>query len=271
MKVSLTCQHKDDVLVKADEIIITFDRIGKLYDYIEKYPHKDFVIDLPSGLTLDYPHVVMCEAQLTTGSLYIRLHDLNPHLQVAKCKEHNLKFFWSEAAKTFYELYSLKRLGVSYTYIEAPLFFQMDEVKRVGIPLRLIPNRCYSDGIPRENGLHGCWVRPEKLSLYEPYCNVVEFYSDSPVQELVFYRIYIKDKAWPGDMGTIYYGFNLHMDNNLVYEGLDEMRLNCGQKCETSRPYCVMCDKVKHFESVGRKWAEEFIKYQEGIEQEIID
>ena len=143
----------------------------------------------------------------------------------------------------------------------------MDEVKKVGIPLRLIPNRCYSRDIPREDGLHGCWVRPEKLDLYEPYASVIEFYSDGPIQEMAFYRIYAKDKEWPGDMGTLYYGFNLHMDNRLVYEGLDEMRLNCGQKCETTKPYCLMCDKVRRFESLGREWANEAIRRQD-LEQD---
>ena len=45
------------------------------------------------------------------------------------------------------------------------------------------------------------------------------------------------------------------MDNEIVYEGLDEMRLNCGQKCETPRCSCHMCEKVLRFERVGRDWA----------------
>ena len=265
MKVSLSCLQKDEVLEKVDEIIVPFVETNDLLELVEKYPNKDFVIDLPKGLTLDYRSIAMCASRLRRGTLYVRIHDLNPYLALAKCREHDLKFFWAGAAKNFYELRALKKLGVSYVYVEAPLFFEMDEVKKVGIPLRLIPNRCYDDAIPRDNGLHGCWVRPEKLDLYEPYASVLEFYSDGPVQELAFHRIYTKDRAWPGDMGMLYYGFNLHMDNQFVYEGLDEMRLNCGQKCETNKPYCLMCDKVRRFEKIGREWAEEAVKRQEQI------
>jgi len=80
---------------------------------------------------------------------------------------------------------------------------------------------------------------------------------------LALYKVYIEDKAWPGSMNMIFHGFNLNMDNRLVYEGLDEARLNCGQKCETTKPYCHLCDKVKLFETVGREWANEEIKKQE--------
>ena len=263
MKTSLTCLQKDEDLEKVNEIIVPFNKMHTLLELVEKFPTKDFVMDLPKGLALDYRSVAMCAERLRKGTLYVRIHDLNPFTSIAKCKEHNLKFFWAGAAKNFYELYGLKKLGVSYVYVEAPLFFQMDEVKKVGIPLRLIPNKCYSADIPRDNGLHGCWVRPEKLDLYEPYASILEFYSDGPTQEMAFYRIYCKDKKWEGDMGLLYWGFNLHMDNQLVYEGLDEMRLNCGQKCETTKPYCLMCDKVRRFEKIGREWAEEAIKRQE--------
>lgn len=146
------------------------------------FPEKDYVIDLPKGLVLDWSAMKMCESLLKEGyNLYIRVHELNMFTIIPKIKEHNLKFFYSEPVKTFYEMYSLKKLDVSYVYIDAPLFFQMKEVKMVGIPLRLIPNRCYIKGtIPRESGLHGCWIRPEKLDLYEEYADVVEFYNESP-------------------------------------------------------------------------------------------
>ncbi len=198
----------------------------------------------------------MCAKQLKGGKLSVRIQDINSFLNVNECQKHNLNFFWGKPVNNFYQLNALKNLGVSQIYIDAPLFFQMDELKKVGIPLRLTPNICYRPKtIPHRDGLHGTWVRPEKLDLYEPYVDVVEFYFETPQQELALFRIYKEDKKWPGDMNLLYYGFNLHMDNEIVYEGLDEMRLNCGQKCETPRCSCHMCDKVLRFERIGRDWA----------------
>lgn len=87
------------------------------------FPEKDYVIDLPKGLVLDWSAMKMCESLLKEGyNLYIRVHELNMFTTIPKIKEHNLKFFYSEPVKTFYEMYSLKKLDVSYVYIDAPLF-----------------------------------------------------------------------------------------------------------------------------------------------------
>lgn len=123
MKTSLTCLQKREDLAKVDEIIVPFNKMYELIEFIEKYPDKDFVMDLPRGLALDYRQMDMCAKQLKNGTLYVRIHELNPFTNIKECKEHNLKFFWAGAAKNFYELYSLKKLGVSYVYVEAPLFF----------------------------------------------------------------------------------------------------------------------------------------------------
>ena len=134
-----------------------------------------------------------------------------------------------------------------------------------------MPNRAYIQGhIPQISGLHGTWVRPEKLDIYEPYFDVCEFENDGPTQERAFYRIYFEDKSWPNDMNSLIFGLNTNIDDRLVYEGLDEMRLNCRQVCETPKPYCQMCDKVLYFERAGRQWAKEYIAEHEGEDQEQI-
>ena len=71
-------------------------------------------------------------------------------------------------------------------------------------------------------------------------------------------------------MNSLIFGLNTNIDDRLVYEGLDEMRLNCKQVCETPKPYCQMCDKVLYFERAGRQWAKEYIAEHEGEGQEQI-
>lgn len=259
MKICLRYNQQEEYLHKADQILVHWAYIDKLLDYINNYPDKDFIIDVPKDTAIDWKSISACQAGLHEGcKIYMRLHDLDPLLVLRWVEKYNLPFFYAEPAKSYYELYNLKRLGVSYAYIDAPLFFDLDNVKKVGIPLRLIPNRAYIQGhIPQISGLHGTWVRPEKLNLYEPYFETCEFYNDGPTQERAFYRIYIEDKSWPNDMNSLIAGLNTNIDDRLVYEGLDEMRLNCKQVCETPKPYCQMCDKVLYFERAGRKWAEE--------------
>lgn len=265
MKVCLRHNQEEQYLQKADQIEVKHAYIDKLLDLIQKYPNKDYIIDVPAQKPTDWKSISMCKAGLTEGhKIYIRAHDLNLFLTLHWFEKYDLPFFYSEPAKTYYDLYNLKKLGVAYAYVDAPLFFDLDNVKKVGIPLRIMPNRAYKQGdIPRLSGLHGTWVRPEKLNIYEPYFDVCEFENDGPTQERAFYRIYFEDKGWPNDMNTLIFGLNTNIDDRLVYEGLDEMRLNCKQVCETPKPYCQMCDKVLYFERAGRKWAEEQVKQEE--------
>ena len=261
MKVCLRHNQEEQYLQKTDQIEIKFAYVDQLLNLVEKYPNKDFIIDVPKGNPIDWKSISACKVRLAEGhKIYMRLHDLNPALVLRWVEKYDLPFFYSEAVKSYYELYNLKKLGVSYAYVDAPLFFDLNEAKKVGIPLRLVPNRaCVEGHIPQVSGLHGTWVRPEKLDIYEPYFEVCEFYNDGPTQERAFYRIYFEDKAWPNDMNSLIYGLNTNIDDRLVYEGLDEMRLNCKQVCETPKPYCQMCDKVLYFERAGRAWAEEQI------------
>ena len=79
----------------------------------------------------EYNTVEMCSKQLKGGKLSVRIQDINSFLNVNECQKHNLNFFWGKPVNNFYQLNALKNLGVSQVYIDAPLFFQMDELKKV--------------------------------------------------------------------------------------------------------------------------------------------
>jgi len=46
-------------------------------------------------------------------------------------------------------------MGACYAKIDAPIFFDLPNVKKVGIPIRAIPNVAYNDGIERIDGVCG--------------------------------------------------------------------------------------------------------------------
>ena len=119
----------------------------------------------------------------------------------------------------------------------------MDEVKKLQVPIRLIPNICSDGLLPRENGIFGQWVRPEDLSLYEDYVSVVEFNETDIQREQALYRIYHDDKAWPGEMKIIVKDFNYPCLNRLIPPTeLTEARLNCGQRCQEGGR-CRLCQR----------------------------
>jgi hypothetical protein len=49
------------------------------------------------------------------------------------------------------------------------------KVKLLNIPIRAIPVFAFLDGLPRDNGVNGNWIRPEDLEAYSLYINTIEF------------------------------------------------------------------------------------------------
>lgn len=194
---------------------------------IKQYPDKEYIVELNQiNDNALWNYISICNEKLN-GNLYVKLYNLKG---APTCKEKGLKFFYAYPASSFYELRGLKDLGVSYVYITAPIFFDMDSVKSVEIPVRLIPNICYDSYIPHDNGVCGQWVRPEDQEIYEKVgCEVVEFINDlaSKEKEEALYRIYAERKEWPGEMDSIFINFNYPALNRMVPPELALVRLNC--------------------------------------------
>jgi (2Fe-2S) ferredoxin len=84
------------------------------------------------------------------------------------------------------------------------------------------------------------WIRPEDVSTYEPYIDLIEFIGDI-TQEQALYRIYIEQKAWPGEVSDIITNLNYKGTNRLIPpHTFGIKRAVCGQRCqETGR--CKIC------------------------------
>lgn len=90
--------------------------------------------------------------------------------------KNGLEYYLGYPVVSFFELNALKQLGVCYVRLDNELFFQLDKVKKCGVPVRAIPNVAYIDGLRRENGILGTWIRPEDLeTIYDDYITAVEF------------------------------------------------------------------------------------------------
>ena len=174
------------------------------------------------------------------------------------CKSYNVRFYYKYSITSFYELKALKDLGVCYVLVGIPLFFDLDNVAKYEIPLRVIPNIAYEPYLPHENGVCGQWIRPEDVEKYEKYIDVLEFYAvgENKVQkEAAIYKIYAEDKTWPGNLNLIIDNLNFNVDNRLFYaeDNIAERRMNCKHKCMIGG--CRFCESQFQFESVLRSYA----------------
>lgn len=103
----------------------------------------------------------------------------------------------------------------------------------------MIPNICYYDGIPRDNGVSGGWVRPEDVEAYEEYIDAFEFADCDKEREQALYRIY-KFGEWPGELEILISDLNYEGTNRMIDPEFSRRRMNCEQKCE-ELGICRMC------------------------------
>ena len=156
-------------------------------------------------------------------------------------KEHEIPFFWKFPVSTFDELKALKQLGVAQVLIDGPLFFNEKRVKRFGLNIRLIPNVCYENYLPRQTGLFGTWMRPQDQDLYEGFITTLEFEEDDPVKWEALFDIYSEERNYIGDLNILFknFGFVYPVFAAAIPDGMVKSRLNCNQQCAYDR--CRLC------------------------------
>ena len=159
---------------------------------------------------------------------------------IPEVKERGYKVFWLYPASSYWELNGLLELGVNQVLLDAPLFFELPKVKNLcnEVEIRLVVNKCYNNYIPHKNGVYGTFVRPEDIEEYSKFVDHFEFDSnDSLKKERALYKIYTKDKQWPGNLNILLTNFGVDVDNRgfevIPYENDDKKffahrRMSCG-------------------------------------------
>lgn len=258
MRFSVFCGQDAKTIAQADELYLREKDQDMLIDLVEKYPDKDYVIQIGSE-GADWSLISACNQKIK-GTVYCALENI---YQAGECKQYNLPFFYAFPVTSFFELRGLKNLGVSYVRLGIPIFFQTKDVATFNIPVRLTPNKAYEAYIPREDGVAGQWIRPEDLDLYDKaYPNAIcEFRTfDVPLEgnHLVYERtlldIYKNQKRWDGRLINIIKDIGVNNLNSMVDADIGKHRLNCAQVCQLGR--CHYCDRAIKFDEVVLKYKE---------------
>lgn len=158
-------------------------------------------------------------------------------------KSKEIDFFFNTYVRDWEVFRGFIELGVSDVYIVESLAFELNllgpAARASGVSIRVFANVCQSswDG---SDSLKSFFIRPEDVSIYEPYVDVIEFYGD---QQSTYYKIYAKDKKWFGDLQDIIIGLNQSLDSRRVLPFFAENRVKCGKKCIKNNP-CKLCERV---------------------------
>ena len=243
MKYSVSSRQQPEYLQKCDEIKVMWNDRNIIFDLTEKYPGK--TINLCRYLIhsneddIDWSEIkkfkTLARDNFVFGLTYID--------EIIECKAHGIEFYYLEPIRSFRELQGLKLFGAKWAFIDAPLFFQMDKVRAVGLPVRVTANISIREAFPYVDGVPGPWIRPEDVEAYEPYVDTIEFSRVNLDQERALFRIYAEQKKWPGELGLIVQDINYLGTNRMIPPDLVEKRLNCGQKC-MENGNCRLCWRI---------------------------
>lgn len=239
LKYSLSSRQTSDYLNKADEIRVEYRDHRIIPDLAEKYPNATINLTTTSTDDIDWKEVrtynILCKMKF-----YIGITTLDHYHQA---KELGVKYYYRYPITTFQELRDMKAAGMSYVILGAPLFFMMDKVKRIGIPVRAIANVAHTEAyFTSADGPTGTWIRPEDVETYETYVEVIEF-MDNITAEQALYRIYAENHKWSNPLSYVVKDLDHEAVNRMIPPTLAQTRLNCGQRC-MENGICRLCQRT---------------------------
>ena len=259
MKYCVNTRCAQTYLRQADELKVEWRDRKAIPDFAEKYPDKTIVLyfiyhQIKDG-DINWEEIKQYNT-LCKENFICCLHDFNLG-QI--CKNFGIKFYYGFPIDSFWELNALKETGACYVRLGPSLFFDMDRVKEVGVPVRAVPNVAYIDVFPHKDGACGQWIRPEDIGMYEGYIETCEFEDADVRKEEALFRIYALGQGWPGDVHDLFTNIGLHATNRLILSEDTKYRLNCQHRCQSTHK-CHICEHIFSIaqEDKLRKYAETF-------------
>ena len=236
MRFSLSSRQNKEYLAQADEVRVEARDIKALVEILmEECPTQDVVLYLPREFDKEFLNDCY---KMANGRLKFCLSV--PMMNLAKiCHDMGWAYYFDTPIHTYEDLRSCKAMGVTEVKLGAPLAFELDKVKAIGIPIRAVPNVANQGDFIKTDGVCGQWIRPENIPQYEEYIDIIEFDKVDLRQEQALFRIY-KRQSWMGELGLIIQDLNHTGSNYLIDPSYTERRMNCGQVCE-SRGTCHIC------------------------------
>ena len=143
MKYMVSCRQPLVFLKNAKEIRVNYVDIERLVDFATEdwVCQADIVIYIPRHTEIDWKKITVYKDILNI------LFSVEDTELIPAIKELGYKVFWTFPASTYWELQGLLDLGVDQVLLDAPLYFDLPNVKRLcgDTEIRLVANKCINN------------------------------------------------------------------------------------------------------------------------------
>ena len=241
MKFCLRNRQTHEYLIKADEIKMEYRDYKSVIDLFERYPDKTIIVQIKYSDQPDWNELELYKRMKPDNFICC----VSSPVQGEICRDLGIKFYCGFPMETYYDLNRWLRLGVCYVRLGAPLFFDLPTAaKAVGnVPIRAVANVAYENLWGEDTGIHGTWIRPEDVELYENYISIIEFEDCDNHKEQALYRIYAEKHEWPGAVSMLISNIKTNAVNRMIPPNFAERRIACKQRCE-GKGNCQYCHIV---------------------------
>lgn len=238
MKYCLSSRCASKYLTQVDEIRVEWRDRNSILDLVNEYQSATIILICEEEANQEIENIDMWNRG-AAGRLICCLRSLS---LVPALRSRNIRFYCGFPCETYYELHALKEAGVCYVRLGAGLFFDMNYVKKIGVPVRAIPNVANLAYVPFTSGIPGTWIRPEDIDLYdrEGCVSAIEFEDCDITKEEALFRIYGLGQGWGGPLNELFTNFESDARGCLIHPDVAEARLNCRQKCQREGN-CQIC------------------------------
>lgn len=240
MKYCLKYTNISTKLTKANEIAIKYIEDRGLLDFMKKFSSQRIILRVDAAafpesevtklIAIRRQHPEYNFAVALKGS-FIATLDVN---LMETLQENNIPFFRESPCLNWEELNFLVAKGVSDINISGPLGFELSKVKRVldisgrKVQVRATANLVVNESVYTDT-LVGFYIRPEDVSVYEGYIDVLEF--EGLEHQDTFYTIYAEKGAFIGNLNQCIYNIREQVDNKGLILLFGERRRDCGRQC----------------------------------------
>ena len=145
---------------------------------------------------------------------------------------------------TDWETFSnLVQLGASDIYIDGPLGFQCDNLKKGKgeTKVRVSPTISPNASLGTSSNVNTFFIRPEDLHLYDEAIDIIDFHEPNQEKEDTLYTIYNRG-SFNFDLKELIQALNMTVPNLFIRPEFAAARLNCAQKCKQPGRLCHLCD-----------------------------
>ena len=245
MKIAMDCRQDDEYLNKCNEINIDYRDRDYIYDLINKYPDKKYVLNLCEELNIDWDFID--QLNRATDSLILRV-GLRTE-DIIMCSELGYSFFAGYPINDWAALKAYVELSPVYIVPAGELFFNLPEVKKYNIPIRVAVNQPYLSSLitsvntEMDLTIPSEWIRPDDIDIYADYIDIIEFANVEKSKQQALYRIYMNEKHWPGSLQMIINGLKTDATCRLIEPELFTRRIDCKRKC-LSGGACRLCYRL---------------------------